>query len=91
MDKQSIYNDLKKRILTLELEPGEALDEASLSEHYRISRTPLREILRGLAGEGCVEIINNRGAYVSSMSHKVLRDFFVTAPMIYSAIGRLAA
>jgi DNA-binding GntR family transcriptional regulator len=25
------------------------------------------------------------------MSHKVMRDFFVTAPMIYSAIGRLAA
>ena len=47
--------------------------------------------MRGLAGEGCVEIINNRGAYVSSMSHKVLRDFFVTAPMVYSAIGRLAA
>ncbi|MCP4388245.1 MAG: GntR family transcriptional regulator, partial [Gammaproteobacteria bacterium] len=54
MDKQSIYDDLKKRILTLELEPGAALDEASLSQHYRISRTPLREVLRGLAGEGCV-------------------------------------
>jgi DNA-binding GntR family transcriptional regulator len=91
MDKQSIYDDLKKRILTLELEPGTALDEASLSKHYQISRTPLREVLRGLAGEGCVEIVNNRGAYVSSMSHKVLRDFFITAPMIYSAIGRLAA
>jgi len=91
MDKQSIYDDLKKRILTLELEPGVALDETSLSEHYRISRTPLREVLRGLAGEGCVEIVNNRGAYVSAMSHKVLRDFFITAPMIYSAIGRLAA
>ena len=25
------------------------------------------------------------------MTHTVLRDFFVTAPMIYSAIGRLAA
>lgn len=91
MDKKAIYDDLKKKILTLELEPGAALDEASLSEAYRISRTPLREILRGLAGEGCVEIVNNRGAYVSSMSHKVLRDFFVTAPMIYSAVGRLAA
>ncbi|MDH3220446.1 MAG: GntR family transcriptional regulator [Gammaproteobacteria bacterium] len=91
MNKQAIYDDLKKRILTLELEPGVALDEARLSEHYRISRTPLREILRGLSGEGCVDIINNRGAYVSSMSHKVLRDFFVTAPMIYAAIGRLAA
>lgn len=91
MDKQAIYDDLKKQILTLQLEPGTALDEASLSEHYAISRTPLREILRGLAGEGCVEIVNNRGAYVSSMDHKVLRDFFLTAPMIYSAIGRLAA
>ncbi len=91
MDKKAIYDDLKKQILTLQLEPGSALDEASLCERYAISRTPLREILRGLAGEGCVEIINNRGAYVSSMDHKVLRDFFLTAPMIYSAIGRLAA
>jgi DNA-binding GntR family transcriptional regulator len=91
MDKQAIYDDLKKQILTLQLEPGSALDESSLSKRYAISRTPLREILRGLAAEGCVQIVNNRGAYVSSMDHKVLRDFFLTAPMIYSAIGRLAA
>ena len=91
VDKQAIYDDLKKQILTLRLEPGSALDEARLCAHYEVSRTPLREILRGLAAEGCVDIINNRGAYVSSMSHKVMRDFFVTAPMIYSAIGRLAA
>ena len=91
MDKQAIYNELKKGILTMSLEPGAALDEASLCKRYQISRTPLREILRALAGEGCVEIVSNRGAYVSSMSHKVLRDFFITAPMIYAAIGRLAA
>ena len=91
MDKPAIYDDIKKQILILQLEPGTALDEASLCERYAISRTPLREILRGLAGEGCVEIVNNRGAYVSSMDHKVLRDFFLTAPMLYSAIGRLAA
>jgi DNA-binding GntR family transcriptional regulator len=91
MDKQAIYNDLKKQILTMSLEPGASLDEASLCKRYEISRTPLREILRALAGEGCVEIVDNRGAYVSSMSHKVMRDFFVTAPMIYAAIGRLAA
>jgi DNA-binding GntR family transcriptional regulator len=91
MDKQGIYDDLKKRILTMSLEPGSALDEASLCKRYKISRTPLREILRALAAEGCVSIVNNRGAYVSSMSHKVMRDFFITAPMIYAAIGRLAA
>jgi len=91
MDKQGIYDDLKKKILTMTLEPGASLDEVSLCEQYKISRTPLREILRALAGEGCVDIVNNRGAYVSSMSHKVMRDFFVTAPMIYAAIGHLAA
>ena len=91
MNKQFIYDDLKKQILTMRLEPGAALDEASLSAHYQISRTPLREILRALGGEGYVEIVNNRGAYVSSMSHKLLRDFFLTAPMLYSAIGQLAA
>ena len=91
MNKDFIGNDLKKQILTLQLEPGSALDEVRLSEQYKISRTPMREILRSLAGEGYVDVINNRGAYVSSMNHKVLRDFFLTAPMMYSAIGRLAA
>ncbi|MCP4431232.1 MAG: GntR family transcriptional regulator [Gammaproteobacteria bacterium] len=91
MNKELLYTDLKKQILTLVLEPGSALDEQSLSEKYEISRTPLREVLRKLAGEGYVDIVSNRGASVSSMNHKVLRDFFVTAPMLYAAVGRLAA
>lgn len=91
MNKDQLYADLKKQILTLVLEPGSALDEHSLSEKYEISRTPLREVLRKLAGEGYVEIVNNRGASVSPMSHRVLRDFFITAPMLYAAVGRLAA
>lgn len=91
MNKEKLYRDLKKQILTMELEPGQALDETTLSESYSISRTPLRDVFRQLAGEGYLTIINNRGASVSSMSHKVLRDFFVTAPMVYASIGRLAA
>lgn len=91
MNKDQLYADLKKQILTLVLEPGTALDEQSLSERYDISRTPLREVFRKLAGEGYIEIISNRGASVSSMNHRVLRDFFVTAPMLYAAVGRLAA
>lgn len=91
MNKDQLYTDLKKQILTLVLEPGASLDEQSLSEQYSISRTPLREVFRKLAGEGYLDIVNNRGASVSSMNHKVLRDFFVTAPMLYAAVGRLAA
>jgi DNA-binding GntR family transcriptional regulator len=62
-----------------------------LSQRYSISRTPLRDVFRQLAGEGYLTIVNNRGASVSSMSHKVLRDFYLSAPLLYASIGRLAA
>ncbi len=89
--KERLYADLKRRILTLSLEPGAHLDEMSLSAEYGISRTPLREVFRMLAGEGYIQIRDNRGTIVSPMSHKSMRDFFLTAPMIYASIARLAA
>ena len=84
-------DDLRRRILTQELEPSEYLDETELSELYGISRPPLREALRQLAGEGYVVFHENRGAQVAPMTHKTLRNFFVAAPMIYAATSRLAA
>lgn len=91
MNKDQLYTDLKRQILTMELVPGSSLDETQLSERYQISRTPLRDVFRRLAGEGYLEIVNNRGASVASMDHNTLRNFFLTAPMLYAAIGRLAA
>jgi DNA-binding GntR family transcriptional regulator len=88
--KAALYEDLKRQILMMDLYPDEDLDEAKLSEQYSLSRTPVREILRRLAGEGFVEIQENRGARVSPMDHATLRSFFQVAPMIYAAIGRLA-
>lgn len=89
--KAQCLNDLRRKILTQELEPGFALDEMEISEAYGISRPPLREVLRQLAGEGYVQLVENRGAQVAPMSHKTLRNFFVAAPMIYAATTRLAA
>ena len=90
--KKSICaDDLCRRILMQALEPGTYLDETELSEAYGISRPPLREVLRQLAGEGYVVLHENRGAQVSPMTHKTMRNFFVAAPMIYAAVSRLAA
>ncbi|MER8713241.1 GntR family transcriptional regulator [Mesorhizobium sp. M1295] len=88
--KGSLYDDLKRRILTMELDPDEDLDEVALSERYGLSRTPVRETFRRLEGEGYIEIRANRGARVVPMNHSTLRHFFLVAPMIYAAIGRLA-
>ena len=89
--KQALYAHLMQAILTLDLAPGEDLDEARLSDMFGLSRTPLREVFRQLAGEGYITLRENRGARVADLGHTTLRDFFLAAPMIYAAILRLAA
>lgn len=89
--KEICYEDLKLRILRMDLEPGVVLEEASLAARYALSRTPLREVLQRLAGEGYVTLAEHRGAKVASMDIAVMRTFFQTAPMIYASISRLAA
>ena len=89
--KNRCFDDLKRRVLQLEIAPGTPLDEMALSVTYGLSRTPLREVLQRLSGEGYVFIAANRGASVSSMDMNIMRSFFQTAPLIYSAVSRLAA
>ena len=89
--KDNLYRVLKRQILTMDLQPGAGLDETRLGKQYKLSRTPVREVLRRMAGEGYLEIAQNRGAYVSPMNYKMLRDFFRTAPPIYASIASLAA
>nr|WP_321250874.1 GntR family transcriptional regulator [uncultured Ruegeria sp.] len=89
--KADLREHLKVSILTLRLCPGADLDEAHLSDAFGLSRTPLREVFRQLAGEGYLDLRTNRSARVSEMSYTTLRDFFLAAPMVYGAILRLAA
>ncbi|MBU6266755.1 MAG: GntR family transcriptional regulator [Sphingomonadales bacterium] len=89
--KGACIESLRRGILTQEIAPGAYLDETDLAEAYGISRPPLREILRELAGEGYLVLHPNRGAQVAPMSQSAMRNFFMVAPMIYAATSRLAA
>lgn len=89
-NKDIFYEDLKWKILTMKLSPGSDLDEVRLSEQHGLSRTPVRDIFRRMAGEGYVEIVGNRGASVASMNHKTMKEFVQTAPLIYTSVTRLA-
>ncbi len=88
--KEQLHSDLKRRILIMELEPGANLDETRLGKEYALSRTPVRDVLRQLAGEGYLNIEENRGAFAAPMNMKTLRDFFLTAPPVYVSIAALA-
>lgn len=89
--KALCYESLKRDILSINLTPGSDLDELKLSAQYSLSRTPLREVLRQLAGDGYVDLRENRGARVAQMHHHTLHAFFIAAPMIYGAVLSLAA
>ncbi|MFO1141167.1 MAG: GntR family transcriptional regulator [Amaricoccus sp.] len=75
----------------MQIAPGAVLDEVALSEEFGLSRPPVRELLRQMAGEGYVELEANRPARVAGMNYNALRDFFLVAPMIYIATTKLAA
>ena len=89
--KRACLYDMQMRILSLDLAPGSDLDEATLTSHYGISRTPLREILQRLSGDGFLQLHDNKGAKVASLDWQTLRTFFQTAPLIYANVSRLAA
>ena len=88
--KSQCLDAIRHQILSLALPPGSDLDEAKLGAEFGMSRTPLREVLQKLAGEGFVDITQNKGAKVVSMNIAVMRSFFQTAPLIYANIARLA-
>jgi DNA-binding GntR family transcriptional regulator len=53
---QQICDDLRERILALELKPGTGLSRPALAEFYRVSQTPIRDAILKLEQEGLVEI-----------------------------------
>ena len=89
--KAALGDALRRRILTMQIAPGAVLDEVELGEEFGLSRPPVRELMRQMAGEGYIELEANRAARVTSMNYHALRDFFLVAPMIYIATTRLAA
>src|SRR5213080_3820589 len=67
---------LRQRIFQRDLAPGSWIDEVKLAQEYGISRTPLREALKVLATEGLVTMKMRRGAYVTEVSERDLREVY---------------
>ncbi len=61
------YQELRHRIVTLQLRPGTALREDQLMAELGIGRTPLREAVKRLSHESLVAIQPRRGTFVSDV------------------------
>ncbi len=68
------YNEILDKIKYCEWEPGMLISETKLSDMFGISRTPIREILSLLAREGFVDIVPQKGTYVSLIDLNRIQD-----------------
>jgi DNA-binding GntR family transcriptional regulator len=86
-----VYDLLRDEILDLVLPPGSPIDEVQLAERFGMSRTPIREALVRLAGEGLVETLPNRSTMVANIDVLNLHAFFDAITLMYRVTTRLAA
>ncbi len=86
---QMAVDQIRDAIVSGRFQPGERLVEMELSENLGVSRAPLREAFRILAGEGLIEIKQNRGCTVVNPSVEELEQMVLFRALIEGAAARL--
>ncbi|WP_379128634.1 GntR family transcriptional regulator [Paenibacillus sp. sgz500958] len=88
---ESIACQLRLQILNEQIKPGEILSENGIAAQYGASRSPVREALRALAGEGLIRL-ERMGAVVVGLQLKDVEELYDVRYLIESfAQQRLAA
>ena len=72
--RDTVFQYLRRCILTGEMKPGDRLLEIKLAETLGVSRTPIREAIKKLEQEGLVNIVPRKGAEVANITSKSLSD-----------------
>ncbi|MGO2541039.1 GntR family transcriptional regulator [Specibacter sp. AOP5-B1-6] len=85
------YATLHSDIINWRLTPGTVLGEVELSERLGVSRTPIREALAKLTGEGLTEPQSGRGMVVSEISLDHLDELFELRSALECRAAELAA
>lgn len=89
--RRVVYERIKADILSLALQPGQDIDEISLSRRYGVSRTPIREALILLGSEHLVSFGQNRRANVMPLILADYPRFIEALDLTRRAVSRLAA
>ncbi|MER6440986.1 MULTISPECIES: GntR family transcriptional regulator [unclassified Streptomyces] len=73
---QFVQEGIKHRILTGQLTPGQALVESELAAQFGVSKTPVREALKTLAGTGLVVMNQYKGVTVRMVDADMAREVY---------------
>lgn len=94
LDKYSlrgrVFHTIRDSILSGKYSQNEELKEVTIGKELGVSRTPVREALRQLELEGLVNIIPNKGAYVTGITSKDIHDIYMIRSYLEGLCARMA-
>lgn len=85
-----VFNRIREDILNGKYREHEELKEVAIGEELGVSRTPVREAFRQLELEGLIQIIPNKGAYVTGITTKDVRDIYMIRSYLEGLCARWA-
>ena len=86
-----VFDKIRSDILNGKYKRGEELVESSIGKELGISPTPVREAIRQLELEGLVQLVPNKGAFVTGISEKDVRDIYLIRARLEGLAARMAA
>ncbi len=89
--KAGTYENLRYRIITQDLAPGQLLNEGELMNQYQIGRTPLREVLLELQRDGLIQRIPRSGTFVAPLDLHLFRQVIEIRINLEGFAAQLAA
>jgi len=84
------YEEIFRKIISIEYQPGQRLEEGQLVEQLGIGRTPIREALLRLSGEKLVESQPGRGFIVRPITLQNTRAAFEAMKILELGVAELA-
>lgn len=85
-----VFHKIREDILNGKYKENEELKEVAIGEELGVSRTPVREAFRQLELEGLIQIIPNKGAYVTGITVKDVKDIYMIRSKLEGLCARWA-
>ncbi len=85
-----VFNKLREDILSGRYAEHEELKEVAIGEEMGVSRTPVREAFRQLELEGLIQIIPNKGAYVTGITEQDVKDIYMIRSLLEGLCAKWA-
>jgi DNA-binding GntR family transcriptional regulator len=89
--RASAYHRIKEAILAGALRPLERITEADVAARLGLSRTPVREAFGLLAAEGLIDVVPQRGSFVSQLRIDDILEIYQIRTPLECMAARVAA